>query len=32
MGISAGMTMGIITGVLSSFIGIFKNLVYDCAT
>lgn len=32
MGISAGMTMGIITSVLSSFLGIFQNLVEDCAT
>jgi len=32
MGISAGMTMGIVTSVLSSFLGIFKNLVEDCAT
>lgn len=31
LGISAGMTMGLVAGILSSFISYFKNLVDDCA-
>ena len=31
LGISAGMTMGLVAGILSSFIGYFKTLVNDCS-
>lgn len=31
LGISAGMTMGLVASILSSFIGYFKTLVNDCA-
>ena len=31
IGISAGMTMGLVSSILSSFISYFKNLVDDCA-
>lgn len=30
MGISAGMTMGLVAGILSIFLGYFKTLVNDC--
>ncbi len=31
MGISAGMTMGLVTRILSSFLGSFKTIVKDCS-